>query len=208
MLNSSLYTHLRSQVRPIFHYIKNYLKHPVQEIARPPNWDWRTLISVQLALGMISGALAGVVALSFVEIIIGIILAPLSYLVITSVMALVLYYIFLLLLNQQLNPLKLMTIAVLANLPFYILQIITGLIPYGIVTLAGLGFSAFLLIVGLVENFSIPKKMAVRVVAGLYILILVIFGISRYETWKEQNRYRVTPVTPESQSTLEKEFGS
>ncbi|MGE0632843.1 MAG: Yip1 family protein [Pseudobdellovibrionaceae bacterium] len=205
-MNSSLFQHLRSQAVPILQYLKAYIKNPVAEIARTPNWDWRTLIFVQIFLGVISGTLAGVVSLSFAQIFIGFFLAPFSYLIATSIMSLVIYYFFLLLLNRQLNALKLMTVVVLANLPFYVLQIVTGLIPYNFLTLAGLGFSAFLLIVGLVENFSIPKKMAIRVVAGLFFLILLLFAFNNFEAWRERNKYRVTPITPESQSTLEKEF--
>jgi hypothetical protein len=160
-------------VRGIAKFILQFLKHPLREIAHLPNWSWKILIWVQIALSMISGVLAGLAKPGLWGIPFGIIIMPIISTLMASLMTAFLYYYFQVFEHRTVPAVRLCTLAVFASIPFFIFQIASPIIPP--ITLVGFAFSAMLLAVGLNENFHLPKPKAVRLAIILFAVVLLVW---------------------------------
>lgn len=175
-----------------------FLRHPLIEIKNLPDWDWRRLLMLQGSVTAAAGALAGLIdkKISF-SIIVGLITMPLLTLISLTVATLFFYYCFQIFANKTLPPRKLFTVILFANIPYFIFQILAGFVPP--ITLIGLAFTGILLLVGFVENFQIDRKLAIRIVGGLYALIFCVWILeqinsSRWEKAWNSDRYDAPEV--------------
>ena len=159
----------------IFKELLAYLKNPQKKINELPDWDWQTLGAVHLLLAVSSGVAEGIVARKFYQIIGGIIFTPILYTFTLLVFGLGLYYVILYYFGKEVSVRRLLTVLVMANIPFLIFQILTPL--FSLITLAGFFFSSMILIVGLVNNFSLPRKEVAYLIFGFYTLAFV------FEIW-------------------------
>lgn len=169
--------YVESVIKRIFEYMKN----PIKGIKNIPDWDWATLILVQCFVSLCSGVLAGILQLSFFAFLAGLIMVPIVSLVTAIVSSIFLYYTFLLLAQRELPARQLFTLVILANIPFFIFQTIAPLFPP--ITLFGFFFTAFILIVGLSENFNLDKKLVIRVIATLCVIYLLIWAWGRIDSY-------------------------
>lgn len=151
-----------------------YLRNPVLEIKNLPDWSWPKLILFHSAIAAVSGALAGFVEKKFsLSILGGFILSPILTLVTLGVATAFFYYCFQIFAGQTVSLKKLFTVTMFANFPQLILQIVAGYVPP--VTLVGMAFTAFLLLVGFVENFKLDRKLTAKFVGGLYAVFVVMW---------------------------------
>lgn len=95
------------------------------------------------------------------------------------VMATFLYYYFQVFERRTCSLRKLYTMVMLAAIPFYIFQTISDLI--WIITPVGFAFMAFITVVGLVENFGMQKKRAIRLVATILVLTMLVWTWNRID---------------------------
>lgn len=179
---------LQSDLQIIFNEIKRYLRHPIHEIKQVPDWEWRRLLTAQFAFTALTGALAGLANVSVHSVIFGFLLMPALTLLVLAISTLFFFYVFQILSDRLISFRKLFTVVFFANIPFFLFQIISGHFPP--ITLFGLGFSAFLLIVGLVENFELPRATTVRLIAGVYILFFLVYVASRFNDSDLQRSWR------------------
>jgi hypothetical protein len=154
-------------------YIFNFLKHPVVGIARLPDWSWARLFWTQFCCAAIAGLLAGVTKVNIFGVIGGLILTPMISTMMVCLLTALLYYYFQVFEKRTAPPLKLFTLGVFSSLPFFIFQILSGLVPP--VTLIGFAFSSVLLSVGLTENFMIEKRRAMRLAAVLFGIVVLLW---------------------------------
>ncbi len=169
----------QKQVKDTVQFILNYLRHPIREISRLPEWHWPVLFIVTVAVSIISGVLAGLIPPNFYKIAAGVILSPIVGLVMTCVMSIFFYYYFQVFENRTCSLRKLYTLVLFANIPFYIFQTIAGLI--WIITPVAFAFAAMIMIVGLVENFQLEKKRAIRLVGSILALVVVVWAWNRID---------------------------
>ncbi|WP_413287909.1 Yip1 family protein [Bdellovibrio sp. HCB337] len=170
---SALGPHIKNVAKSIL----QFLKHPIQEIARLPDWSWKTLVWVQVSCAMASGVLAGLTKPGFFSILAGIILTPIVSMVMVSVLTAFLYYYFQVFEKRSASARKLFTLSVFASIPFFILQIGSSLLPP--ITLIGFAFAAMLMTVGLTENFQMEKRRAIRLCVVLFSIVMLVWAANK-----------------------------
>jgi len=171
-------TSLQTDLQEIYRAIKSYLKHPVQEIRKLPNWEWRRVILAQVIVTVICGFLTGLIFRSPLNMLMGMFVTPIIALLVAMISSLVFFYTFQIV-SEKLIELRLIFTAVFfANVPFFLFQIIVGLFPP--ISLVGLAFTALLLIVAFVDNFQLSRKFVTRLIAGIYIVMVLTYVLAWY----------------------------
>ncbi len=165
--------------RELVNRILRFLRNPIQEIASLPDWEWPTLIIVTVVSAMASGILSGLIPPNFYRIMAGMILSPMVSLIMTTVMSVFFYYYFQLFENRTCSLRKIYTLVLFANIPFYIFQTIASLV--WIITPVAFAFTAFIMVVGLVENFQMEKKRAMRLIGIILGAVVVIWAWNRID---------------------------
>lgn len=165
-------------LRNHFIVIFKYLKNPIVEIANLPDWKWPYLLILLYGISMVSGICAGLIPPNPLRILSGIFLFPIAALMMNSLTSLFIYYFFQVFKGTTQSFRKIFTLVFFANIPFYLFEIGSELIPP--ITLIGFAFTAFILIVGLVSHFSLEKKIAIKMVGGIYALILILWMLNRF----------------------------
>ncbi len=167
-----------------------FLKHPLKEISRVPDWSWQRILLFQVVFTMCTGALGGLISLHVFSIITQMILVPILTLITLSVSCLFFYYAFQIFADRTIDFRPLFATVFFANIPFFIFQIIAMyLSPISII---GLAFTAMLLIVAFVDRFLIPKKIVVRLIGALYVVFIAIWigqkieGSKMDRAWKTE----------------------
>jgi len=166
----------------------SFLKHPIQEIARVPNWSWTELVFVQVCLTAATGALTGLVSRSFLGVLSGIFLTPILTMVTIAGSALFFYYVFQIFARQTLPFRRLVTVVFFANLPFFLLQVLSSLVPP--ISLIGFAFSGVILAVGLIDNFQLPRQLVIRVTSLVFVTIFCIWIWGRFESRRMDQPWR------------------
>jgi hypothetical protein len=164
---------LRRQVEQTLKFLFEFLKHPLQRMTVLPDWGWSHLVFVVIGTSIISGALNGIVSLNFFQFAYGLFVLPVTCLITNFVLTSFLYYYFQVFEKRVVSFRKLWTLVIFASIPFFLFQAIASLIPP--ITLIGLAFSGFLLVVGLSENFSLEKKRALRLIILLYLMVFSVW---------------------------------
>jgi hypothetical protein len=150
-----------------------FFKNPLEQIKKLPDWSLRNLLIVHFLFSIFSGFLAGAVSLNKWNIFFGILIFPFISLVLTVVLSTFFYYYFQVFERRIVSFLKILTIVIFANFPFFILQIASNYISS--VSLIGLLFTGMLIIVGLTENLKMSKKRALRLVGVIWFIILLVW---------------------------------
>lgn len=166
-------------VRIVFNYIFNYLRNPVERIKTLPDWSWSTLLITLIVVSIISGVLTGLVPPNFFRLMGGIIISPIVGVTTTGLGALFIYYYFQVYEKRTCSFRKLFTLLLFANIPFFIFQVGSELIPP--ITLVGFAFTALLLAVGLTENFQMEKRRSIRLVTILLAIVFILWLWNRID---------------------------
>lgn len=154
----------------LFNYLWTFVRNPVQEIKTLPKIQWPTLVAFQFCLSLISVVISNLLApftITFVNVLVSLVIAMVA----TGLVSLFFYYFFLVLYNRQLSFIKIFTLVLFAHIPFAIFHL--GAYFFPPTDLIGLAISALLMIVGLVENFDVPRKLATQLMVALYSIFFV-----------------------------------
>ncbi len=181
---------LKIDLREIFLALRNYLKHPVQEIRKLPTWEWRRLILAQVVVTMFSGLLSGVIHHSLFAIFFNMILTPILSLITAFISSLFFFYTFQIFSEKTVEFRSLFTAVFFANVPFFIFQIVMGYFPP--ILLVGLAFTAILLIVAFVDNFQLPRKLVSRLIGGIYVIFVLTYLLAWYTTSHSTDHWHQT----------------
>ena len=152
-----------------------------------PEWDWKTLVVLQLLTSLISSFIASLVNLNIWRILQGILVIPPVSLITAGVSSLFLYYAFLFLTQQTLPAKDIFTLVILSNIPFFIFHTFSTFFPP--ITLLGFLFSALLLVVGLVERFGLPRPLVMKVVGSIWCVYLIIWIFGQIESYQLGHRF-------------------
>jgi hypothetical protein len=169
----------RFPLRESVHTVLQFLRHPLREVTRLPDWQWPWLLLVTICVSMISGVISGFIPPNIYRIAAGLVVSPIVGLVMNSVMSCFLYYYFQVFERRTVSLRKLFTLVMFSGIPFYIFQTISDLI--WIITPVGFAFTALIMVVGLVENFSLDKKHAIRLVATILVLTMLVWTWNRVD---------------------------
>jgi len=181
----NLESRLKSKINESIHYLIQFAKNPVQEIRRLPEWSPKHLLLIHLLLSLGSGFLSGLISFKIYHIFFGLLFFPVISTVLTLILTSFFYYYFQLFEKRTVSFLRLATLVVFANLPFYLFHAGSNYVPP--LTLLGLAFSGFLLIIGLTENFSLEKKKSSKIVMALFFVIFLVWIWNQIEILKMDN---------------------
>lgn len=148
--------------------LKDFFRHPMQEIQRLPSWPLGRVLAVQFICAAISGLCAGLFPPSLWKFLNGIILFPILVTMISLLLSCFFYYSFQIFERRTVSFVKLSNLVFFATLPYFLFHIPSTLFPPS--DIFGLGMEAMLLAMGLTENFQLEKRRSLR-------LIGVVFGI-------------------------------
>lgn len=165
--------------REVFNYIANYLRHPVEKIKHLPDWSWTVLLITVIVVSMVSGVITGLVPPNFFRVMGGIIISPLVGITTTFIGSLFIYYYFQVYEKRTCSLRKIFTLVLFANIPFFIFQVGSELIPP--ITLVGFAFTALLMAVGLTENFQMDKRRSIRLVTILFGIVFILWLWNRID---------------------------
>ncbi len=165
----------KQQLRALFHYIIALLRHPLEEIKYlPDDIGWKALLILQFCLSLVSVVSSNLLA-PFAISVTHVIISLFSSLVAIALASLFLYYFFLIICQRIIPFIKIFSLVLFAHIPFAIFHLASYFFPPA--DLVGLGLSALLMTVGLVENFEIEQKLASRLIVTLYLVFFVYWAI-------------------------------
>lgn len=184
--------HLLNEALEIKNALFRFLHHPMSEIKHVPDWPWARLLLFQIVITAVTGALNGLAEQRiFFGVFAGLFFRPVITLIMMGIATLFFYYCFQIFAEKTVAPRHLFTVVLFANIPQFLFQTIEGFVPP--VALVGMAFTALLLLVGFVENFQLPRKLAVRLIAVLYAIFFALWlwnsiTSSKFEkAWKNQH---------------------
>ncbi|MCC7404170.1 MAG: hypothetical protein IT288_07200 [Bdellovibrionales bacterium] len=194
---------IQSRAKEVLSYLLEYFKNPIIGIRQLPDWDWPTTLIVQGILSSLCGMLSGIMAQSFTEALVGFLFFPISTIAAHFIVTGFFYYTFLFFYKTQTLFRQLYLLILLANLPFIVLTVLSPLLRP--ITLVGLAATGVLLLVGLVDNFQLPRRSIGRFLLVLYAIYAVMWTSSTLNLTKKESSFRDL-ATPESLDILEKEM--
>ena len=153
-------------LKNILDYLIEFVKNPLQKIAQLPDWNWTSIIIVQITIAVASGVLAGLIKFNLYRIASGIFLMPFVSTISSSLLSIFFYYYFQFFENRTESFRKLFILVILTSIPFYIFQIISEY--FAPITLIGVGFTCLLGIVGLTENFGVAKRRSTQLMGFIF----------------------------------------
>ena len=167
--------------RDVLNELIVYLKHPVSEIRRLPEWSWPRLLSIHVGVVVAVSLLSSLVALfsslgagfSFFGLIFGTIAKAVITLIITLITALYFFYTLQIAASKVVSFRKLFLTVFFSFLPFFLFQIFHDFFPP--IDLIGFAFTAVLLVVGVSDNLQVPKSLTIRLVAGITLIFILIW---------------------------------
>ena len=195
---------IKRRIREVLLFLPTYFRNPYESMKRVPPWDWVTVIVLEVLLAAASGVLNGIVSRNVLNVFLGLILGPFFGVLLSLIISAALYYCCLFILKTELEFKKIFVVVVLAKIPAQILGVLTPLAPP--ITLLRIFISAFLLIVGLVDNFLLDKKKVSQIVGGIAVMLAVVwlYGAIMEAT---THHIKVQDYSPESLDQLQRELG-
>ncbi|MFZ3229386.1 MAG: YIP1 family protein [Pseudobdellovibrio sp.] len=164
-------------LQKLIRYLIEFVKNPIQGISILPDWNWPSVLTIQILLALASGVLAGLLKLNIYRLLYGLFLMPIVTTVSALLLTLFLYYYFQFFENRTESYRKLFILIILSSIPFYLFQIISEY--FAPITLIGFSFTTLLAIVGLCENFKVERKRAYIISGTLFLLVLVAWITNR-----------------------------
>lgn len=165
----------KRQLKLLFHYIVDLVKHPLDEIKQiPDDVKWPALLIFQFFLSLFSVVFSNLLA-PFAISITHVIISLFSSLVAIALVSLFLYYFFLIISQRILPFIKIFSLVLFSHIPYAIFHLASYFFPPS--DLIGLGLSGILMVVGLVENFEIEQKLASRLIIGLYSVLFIYWSV-------------------------------
>lgn len=157
--------------------LKDFFRHPVQEIARLPEWPLRRVLVLQALCAAISGAAAGLFPPGLWKLLQGLILFPILVTVMSTLLACFFYYSFQIFERRTVSFVRLLNLVFFANLLYFLFHIPSSFFPPA--DLIGLGLEAILLVVGLTENFALERKKSFRIVGVVFGLLFLLWVVEK-----------------------------
>ncbi|RME17863.1 MAG: YIP1 family protein [Bdellovibrio sp.] len=200
MQNSSIGHHHKE----ILEYLIDYFKNPVQSIRKLPQWGWPSLLILQASLAGISGLMAFLIKPSVRRFLEALFVLPLSSIITTFIITVFFHYTFYFFFRREISLKEIFTLLFLSNIPFFFLYILHPLVPP--IVLLGMAVTSLLLIIGLVENFALPKKTIIRLIGSLFIFYLIIWTFQQIRFTAFSSKNKELKTLPGSIDILEKEL--
>jgi hypothetical protein len=179
-------------------YSKDFLRHPIEKIKRVPRLSWESTVIGVFTINIVCGILRALFQFSVINFLISLFITPIIAAIALVLLSLFIYYFFQIIFKETYNFEKISTILFMAYLPGAIFYL--GSIFYPPLFVLGLIINAFLVVVGLEENFQLPKKTIIKIVS-LGVVLILVFWV------KNQFFSPHTSMDPKSLEQMEQELG-
>ncbi len=156
-------------VRDLGALLLQLARNPIEFMREPTSLSWRAIFTLQTSAAIVSSTAVALMEKSWLNFLIGVFVLPLLIIMIGAVFTLVIYYYFALFTSTYLDIRRLHALITIATLPYFLLHSFSGFLPP--LDLVGFGLSAILCVVGLVEQFSLRR----RLVFSFFIVSTVLF---------------------------------
>lgn len=178
---------LKQRIRDSVTALKNFARHPLDEVARLPDWSFKHVAVVQLIIAAVSGVLAGFMDPGFWKILQGLILFPVFALILNLLLSSFFYYYFQIFERRTVSFQKLFALVFFASLPFFLFHVASYV--FVIADLFGLAMTAVLLVIGLTENFQLHKKRSLRLIAVIFSLLFLLWVMERISSARRDQAF-------------------
>lgn len=187
---------LKQKTQDTVAFLKNFARHPLEEVARLPDWSVKHVAVVQLVIAAISGVLAGLLDPGFWKILQGLLLFPFFALVLNLLLSSFFYYYFQIFERRTVSFQRLFALVFFASLPFFLFHIASYV--FVIADLFGLAMTAVLLVIGLTENFQLHKKRSLRLIAVIFSLLFLLWLVERISSARRDQAFLTRAPTVSS----------
>ncbi len=191
-----------SHIKDLARALGWFLRDPLAAMKNPSRLSWPAILSLQIGVAMVSGALVGMMQRNFWNFLAGILIFPLTSLTAGFVFSLFVYYYFSVFRSTFLDFRRLHAMMVFALIPYFVLHTVAGLL--GAIDLVGFMASAALMFVGLVEQFGLDKRIVRRLIGVLTAAFVTIWITVTIGTHQKEEVTQKT-LLPKSLDDLEKE---
>lgn len=147
------------------------IHNPAATMREPLRLSWPAALSLQAGAAMISGALVGLFSGNIWDLLIGVIIFPVTSVLAGIIFALFLFQFFSIFKTTLLDFQRVYSVVVLSTLPYYFVHILAGIVSP--LDLLGFALTTILLIVGLVEQFGMDRRSVIKVMVGIYLLFFL-----------------------------------
>jgi hypothetical protein len=178
-----------------------FAANPVEVMRSQITLTWPSAIVLQIIASIISGAVVGMLNRNLGDVAVGIFIFPLTNLAIALLITYFLSYFFSVVRATFLEFRNLYSVVVLSTLPYFVLHTLSGFLPP--VDLLGFALMGLLLIVGLVEQFSLDRKTVTQLIGGICILFSLLWMVVQVQTTSSARR--INSTAPADLDRLEKE---
>lgn len=197
------WTKYKAQLREIALFLPHFLRSPIEGMKSLPNWDWLTIISLEVLFAATVGLVSGLFRGTFLSIVFQPFTSALSALFIGFAGAGLFYYFILFYLNRKPDFLRLYTMVSIAILPMIALRVLAFI--GSPISLIGFAITCLLCSVGLVENFAVQRRLAIRLLGSIYLLFAIVWATGVIISSRDRVELK-QDVTPETLDILEKEM--
>lgn len=201
--SENIFDHFRRDTRILRSYLIELAKNPIQAIKSTPRLEWISMVSFHGLIAAICGTLAGLIGLEIIKIISGLFLFPIAVVFFGFVTTSILYYSLIFFARSIVDFRALYTLVVFSSLPYLAFHTLTSRISP--IDLIGFAFSSILLIVGLVDQFQLPRTRIIKMIGIVYLIFVLSWIIETIQSSRTKHNYQQL-ATPESLDVLQKEF--
>ncbi len=185
---------LKTQLTEAFWFIIRFLREPWNRINSLPTWNWTQNVIVALAFTSLTGTIGGVFE-SALAVIGGFFLVPITSFVTISISTLLLFYFIRFFAQRNISFKRLWQLVFFANIPLFIFQIIAPLFP--LISLIGLGATAYLLYLAMTETYKIDVLLAKKVLGGLYAVFAIVWLWGHLDSVRLEKTFQSHTSAPE-----------
>jgi hypothetical protein len=185
---------LKIQFKELIDYLRIYLLNPIEEMKKISFWPWNRILIFQISITVTLGALTGLMSRGRSILFSAISSVSLSWLFL-ALATLFFQYAFQAYADRRLDYKQLYQTVLFASLPLFFFQILSDF--FALIPMIGLGFTALLLSVGLIENFSLPRRLVIQVIGAIAGLFVIIILMNLIQGKKSEESFRSRESAPE-----------
>jgi hypothetical protein len=165
-------------IRDLPGLLMRLVRRPIEFMREPISLSWRATITLQTSAAIVSSAYIALLEKNTLNFLIGIFVLPVLIIMIGAIFTLVIYYYFALFTSTYLDIRRLHALITIATLPYFLLHSFSGFLPP--LDVVGFSLSAILCVVGLVEQFSLRRRMVLSLLSTTTVLFVLIWSIAQY----------------------------
>ena len=203
MIKSIDWPNLRARLKEAILVLPHFFKNPVQGMRLLPDWDWPTMLVLQGAFAAACAVIGNLLERDILGVFTGLVLAPLSILVVVAVGSGFFYYTFFFFFKRDIPFRQIWLHQVFAAIPLQMTAVAAPIIPP--VILIGVAATMYLLYVGFTENFHLERAKVKKMLVGLG-AIYALFWATQFVSYSNKHDRMRMKATPESLDILEKEL--